>query len=239
MAEFDEGISLDESGLEGFSDEAGTEEVADVEVDELDTEEVVEDNPWSWVDEKGVTPDVVRDSYENFTKKTQDLARERETLQPYQELMQELQGDPALQRVIREYFASGATPEKEIENIASELRTVQTQIAVDAEFKALREYVEAENLTPVNEDKVMEYAVAEGMPSMMAAYKAMYFEDARASARASLEKDIKKGKSAAVPKSNRSDGGSTSKLTAQDVANMSEEDFVKGYQGVVKGIVGS
>jgi len=240
MAEFDEGISAEEAGIDegAFGDEGtGVDEGVGV-ADEGDAGVGTEDNPWAWVDERGVTPDVVRDSFENFTKKTQALSEKEASLKPYEELMGELQSDAGLQNLIREYFASGATPEKEVANLAQELRTMQTQLAVDSEFKELRDYVAKNDLPAFKEDDVLKYAVDEGMPTMAAAYKAMSFEDARASARQALENDIKKGKSAAVPKSGRGDGAATGRPSAADIANMSEEDFVSGYDSIIKGIVG-
>jgi len=247
MAEFDEGVSMEEAGIDGAEyevDDSGEigEEIP-FEADEADTAEEVdegEDNPWSWVDEKGVTPDVVRDSFENFTKKTQALSAKEAELAPYVELMEELNADAALQQVIRDYYASGQTPDKEIANLSQELRTMQTQIALDAEFKELRDYVNAEGLPAFDDEEVLAYAVEEGLPSMAAAYKAMTYDDARKSARASLEKDIKKGKGAAVPKSGRGDSAGVTRPTIDDVAGMSEEDFTDPakYSSLVKGIVG-
>lgn len=245
MAEFDAGISAEEAGIDvaDYSDDAdvGTVDAVDDSVDDgagVGDEVDSNDNPWSWVDEKGVTPDVVRDSFENFTKKTQALSKKEQELQPYAELMEELQGDAALQQVIRDYFASGQTPEKEIQNLSSELRAMQTKMQLDSEFSELRSMVKENGLPPFKDEDVLKYAVDEGMPNMAAAYKAMTYDDARAASRAELEKDIKKGKGAAVPKSGRGDNAGQTHLSAQDVANMSEEDFIKGYEGVIKGIVG-
>jgi hypothetical protein len=249
MAEFDAGISLAESGLDAA--EYGLEEAnPDAGIQEGTTEEEVGSteeeeapNPWAWVDEEGVKPEVVRDSFRNYTKKTQELSEKERALEakyaPAEEFMTELQQDAALQAVIRKYYESGQTPDKEIATLSAELRSMQTQIAIEGEFKQLAEFVESEGLPAFDKDALLEHAADNNLPSLAVAYKDLYFETARSSVRDSLEADIKKSKGAALPKSGRGDGSKSTKTTAGDIAKMSEEEFIENFAGVVKGVTGT
>jgi hypothetical protein len=253
MGEFDTGISFEESGLGELygevapaSDGEVTEVEAIPEVVEAEPAEVTEDNPWSWVDERGVTPEVVRDSFEHFTQKTQEIsAKEKELSEKYDsyiEFANELQADPALQQVIRDYYAQGETPDRKIATLSSELDSMKTQMAIGEELKTLESYVSEKNLPEFDADELLDYAVEHQLPDLMTTYKAMTYEvamkNAEESARASLESDMKKSKGAALPKSGRADTNTTTKTSAADIAKMSEEEFLENYNGILKGAAG-
>jgi hypothetical protein len=216
MTDFDEGTDFEATDTgEEFVEDTGE----DVESDEGDG---VEDNPWGWADERGVTPDVVRDSFENYTKKTQELAAKEAQLYPYVELAETLQSDPALQQVLRDYYASGSTPEREIQNLTQELNGVKTQLAIENELVQLTAEIEQEGLPEFDTDELLQYAVDHEISNLRTSYRDMMFDRMRSVERDSLERDMKKSKGAALPKSGKSDGGAKTRPTAQDIANMSE-----------------
>lgn len=236
MAEFDEGISMEDASTDT---DVNTDTGVDTGVaDGVGGDGTSTEDPWSWTSEVGMTPEQVRDSVTNYTKKTQELAKERETLQPYQQLMEELQQDAGLQKAIRDYYDKGVTPDVAIGNLESELRTMQTRIALDDEFKALESIVAEKGLPSFKREEVLQYAVDNDIGSMDSAYKAMKFEEAQSAARASLEADIKKGQSAALPRSGKADGAANERPSVGDIAKMDESSFLDNYESIVKSIVG-
>lgn len=199
---------------------------------------------WDWA--KGLNPEHVQRSWEKFTQGMQEISAREAALQPYQQLYNELQTDPQLQAYLRAYFNGepvappGRQVNPELMAVQDEMKLLQTQLEVDREFKSLHALVASEGFPPVDEAKVMQYAIDHNIPSMEAAYYGLNFRAARDTGREGAFEEVKRGKRAAVPKVGaKSDRGGRA-VTTKDIADMTEEEFNAAYgdASFLKSVIG-
>lgn len=245
MGEFDTGIDL-EAPIEDIEvDTGGQAPVADDDVVPFEPDEPAEaedsddDDPWSWA--KDADPAKVRKTWERFTTELESVKEEKRRLEQedremdrWRRIAAEIEQDPGLVQVIEGYMEKGATPEAQLQNMRQEFQMLQTQVQVQREITDLHKNVNTKGLPDFDDEELIRHAIDIGAPNMEVAYKDMMFEVAQEKRENKLVKDIKRSRGAQAPKSAKDGGEARSGFTAADIANMSEEDFLKNYDDIMK-----
>lgn len=249
MAEFDEGTAVDVvepdvwGGADG--DEAYEPGVIDFDEQEPEAEEPAEavaeeeDDPWAWA--KGEDPEKVRKTWSRFTQELETvkererrLEQEDRALDRYRAIAKEIESDPGLVEVIQGYMEKGATPEAQLQNMRQELLQLQTQVQVQREITDLHKTVAAKGLPDFDDEDLVRHAIDIGAPSMEVAYKDLMFDVAQEKRVNGVVKDIKKSRGAQAPKSSKEGGEVKKGFSTVEIANMSEEEFLKNYDAIMK-----
>lgn len=214
----------DGAGMEPSFDDAG------------DVGGSADENPWSWVDERGVKPEDVRKSFEGYTQKSQEIAEMKRSLEPYMELEKEIKSNPELQVYLRKFYDEGPNPELKMEALREEFESMRNEMTVKEELIGLNEFVNEGGLPEFDQRKLLEYAAKEGFPNLKAAYKDMMFDEIRQASEDGAYDKVKKTRGAAVPKVNESDKRKRGAYTEEDLEKMSDEDFIENYAEIAKSL---
>lgn len=231
MYENDEGFEQDEMMMDDSEmiDESmgdGDEYIEDV------AEEADDDNPWSWAE--GQDPEKIRNTWEKFTNEWEATRKEREELAPYKELYDEIQSDAGLQAHIRDYFNREKTPLDELEEVKRGLEETRFQIETERELEDVRKYANQEGLPEFDTKELLSHAAKGNFGNLKAAYRDLFFDEIREASRNQAFDDVKKLKGKAVPKVGAGEVAKASKFSEDDLANMSEEEFIKNYGTISK-----
>ena len=196
------------------------------------------EDPWGWAAQQGLNPNDVRKTYENFTRKTQELAKERDSLKPFMELRDEIMQNPELAQYIKSFYDQdlGNDPALQVQTLRKELDDMRFQSQLQKDLGEVRKYTQEKGLPEVEDDELIRFMIDNALPNPMMAYKAMKFDDYGNVARESYENEIKSA-GAMVPSAKfrgPDKKAGSKKFTEADIAAMSEEDFVKNYDSILK-----
>ena len=131
-----------------------------------------------------VTLDELRQGYsrhEDYTRKTQELAQQRESLQPYQELYDYLKENPAAAQTIADTLsnygqAGGAQPGQPYADpaVKEQIGTLEKRLEM---MEVNEEVARFRNTHPEsNVDEVMKHALQRNIPNLEDAFKAMMYD---------------------------------------------------------------
>lgn len=246
MAEFDYGIDLEGNEQEVEEVDPGGEPEANapegVTGEEEPSEEESPDggsDPWAWAADED--PEKVRKTWTRFTQELETvkererrLEQEDRALDRYRAIAKEIESDPGLVQVIQDYMQKGGTPEAQLESMRQELVTLQTQVQVQRELNVLHKTVVEKGLPDFQDEDLVRHAVEINAPTMELAYKDMMFDAAQKKRVDKVVGGIKKSRGAVPPKSGREAGSVQQGFTVADISKMSEEEFLKNYDGIMK-----
>lgn len=207
------GSAEDEQGVE---DEVG-----------VGGEEAEDEDPWAWASD--VDPAKVRQTWEKFTPKWEEIKRREEELAQLEEFKRELQSDPNLVAHLRQYYDN---PVDELAAVKNQLGEIQAVISTDKELLDLSKYVSEENLPEFNERELLEYAARNGSPNLKAAYRDMTFDAVREASKDEAFAEVKRSKGAAVPKVKKPDRSVSAEVTEAWIQSLTDEQFTENYDKI-------
>lgn len=219
-------------GTDVIDDTDVIEDVGDIETDDTDDVVTDADNPWGWAE--GQDPEKIRKTWEKFTPEWERIKKMEEELTPFRQMAEEIQGDPNLQALLRNYYANGADEGTKTEALASELEALKNQMTIKDELGELRSMVEQNSMPEFDQRELLEFAAKGGYPNLETAYKMMKFDEIRQASEDSAYENVKKSKGASVPKVNSKERSVKRSYTEADLAAMSDEDFIKNYDAISK-----
>lgn len=239
----DDFVSMDDD-VEAPEVDTNLQDASVVDGGETNAEEDTEaDDPWAWVKDKN--PEHVRNSWEKFTQNQQELAAERARLQPYEELYGELTSNQALQEHIRAFYENGGQPatqvpqgfDPKVVEIENELRILQTERQVEKDWAELSDAIQKNGYPEAKKDDVIQYMIDNGIPKMDAAYRAMTYDTVRTKAEESTLNNIKKNKTAALPRpTGRGDSAGDKKpSTIEELVNQPWEEQKENWASLFGG----
>lgn len=204
------------------------------------------ENPWEWAEQAGVDPNTVKDTFENYTKKTQQTAAERKALDEraqqlseVEALRDEIMSNPALQQYLQNFYDQGmeGDPNLTVQHLQDEVEGLKFQKQMESDLSKLSAYVKENNLPSFDNDKVIKFMVENQLPNPQLAYKAMTYEDFGKKSKEDFANELK-NQTARIPGAQikGANQGSTIKgrPTAEDISKMSDEDFNKNYPDLLK-----
>lgn len=218
--------------------DTGMEETPEVTPEEPVAVDVQpQDNRWAALEELGVEPEKLADTWKNYTQKTQELSSKEKELQPYRELAEEIRNNRELQAILNDYYEKGANPAQQLEAVQSQMSALQFEMKMERDFANLHKFVQDNDLPPFEDDKVMEYMAQHEIYDPSTAYRAMAFDEIRNVTRDQTIEEIKKSQGAPPVKgSGRGDDNSLADkpVTTKDISSMSGEEFIKNYDSIMK-----
>ena len=233
--EFDDEVDYEEQSEE--YDDTGTE---DEEYEESGEEVDSDEDPWSWAQE--LDPNAVKKTWSQYTQTRQELKElERETkrqlaeVEPFKKLREEILADPGLVNVIEDYLANAKPVDREVASMKQELQMMKTQMMTENELERLETWVTQNKYPKVEREEILQYAVENQIPNLQVAYKDMFFDELRERKAREVTEGIKRSKGAAsIPRKGKVPTKRQTGYTKDDLAKMSDEDFVKNYGEILK-----
>ena len=218
-----------------FDTTGDVEETEDFDIEE---EATTENDPWSWAAD--ADPEAVKKTWTQYTQTREEvlaekraLEKERAELEPISKLREEIMEDPGLVKTIQDYMQGERPAERQVADIERRLTSMQQQMAVQQELSELRKWIEERDYPELDERQVLEYAATNGIGRLRAAYNDMNVEaiqDVRADR---VVAGIKKSKGAKTIKTKGGDG-TRSKLTEEEIGNMSNDEFKDRYPEIME-----
>jgi hypothetical protein len=207
------------------------------EIDELDTEvDDEEDDDLAWVKEAGA--DKVKKTWTQYTQTREEALAEKRAaealrieLEPYKKLREDVMADPGLVKMIEEYYQNGRPVDREVMDIKTQVQGLQAQISTERELSSVRAWARENDYPDVEEQELLQYAVDNGVANLKSAYKDMMFEQVQERKAQELERGIKRSRGA---KSANSKKPATGDRVDKNLATMSDEDFMKNYDEILK-----
>jgi len=221
-----------DADFEDAGDDTGDE--YDFEGDEGESD----DDPWSWA--KDLDPGSVKKTWTQYTQTRDEVLREkdeaakvRQELEPFMKLKDEILADPGLVKVIDDYYKNGRPVDREMQDVKSEMQNLKSQIMTERELADVKAWAREQGYPDVEDSKVLKHAIDNNIANLKSAYKDMMFDELQEFKANKLQEGIKRSRSAASPKTGKPVDGKR-KFSTKDIYSMSDEDFIKNYDGILK-----